>query len=92
VAASGGYPDSYEKGNPITGLDEAMSVEGVVVFHSGTVRDERGGLLTSGGRVLGVTGRAKPLETARARTYEAMSCIKFEGMHYRTDIAGETVR
>jgi phosphoribosylamine--glycine ligase len=92
VAASGGYPGSFEKAKPITGLDEATSVEGVVVFHSGTGRDDQGRLITSGGRVLGVTARAKTLETARARTYEAMSCIKFEGLHYRTDIARETVR
>ena len=92
VAASGGYPGAFEKGKPITGLQEAQSVEGLVIFHSGTFRDEQGGFITSGGRVLGVTARAKTPETARARTYEAMSCIKFEGMHYRTDIAGETVR
>jgi phosphoribosylamine--glycine ligase len=87
VAASGGYPGSFEKGKPITGLEEAQSVEGVVIFHSGTVRDEQGSLLTSGGRVLGVTARAKGLQQARSRAYEAMSCIKFEGIHYRTDIA-----
>jgi phosphoribosylamine--glycine ligase len=87
VAASGGYPGAFEKGKPITGLEEARSVEGVVIFHSGTVREEQGGFLTSGGRVLGVTVRAKALQQARARTYEAMSCIKFEGIHYRTDIA-----
>jgi phosphoribosylamine---glycine ligase len=92
VAASGGYPGAFETGKPITGLEEAQSVEGVVIFHSGTVRDDQGRLVTSGGRVLGVTARATTLETARARTYEAMSCIKFEGMHYRTDIAGETER
>jgi len=92
AAASGGYPGAFEKGKPITGLEEAQSVEGVVIFHSGTGRDEQGRLITSGGRVLGVTARAKTLETARARTYEAMSCIKFEGLHYRTDIARETVR
>ena len=92
VAASGGYPGSFEKGKSITGLEEARSVEGVVIFHSGTIRDEQGGFITSGGRVLGVTGRAKTLEIARARTYEAMSWIKFEGLHYRTDIARETVR
>ncbi len=88
VAASGGYPGSFEKGKPITGLEEAKSVDGVVIFHSGTARDEQGTLITSGGRVLGVTARATTLETARARAYEAMSHIKFDGMHYRTDIAG----
>lgn len=92
VAASGGYPGEFQKGKPITGLEEAKSVEGTVIFHSGTVRDEQGSFLTSGGRVLGVTARAQTLETARARAYEAMNCIKFEGMHYRTDIAGGTAR
>ena len=92
VAASGGYPGACETDKPITGLEEAQSVEDVVIFHSGTGRDEQGRLITSGGRVLGVTARAKTLETARARTYEAMSCIKFQGMHYRTDIAGVTFK
>ena len=88
VAASGGYPGEFQKGQPITGLDEANEVGGVVVFHSGTIRDEQGRLLTSGGRVLGVTARARALETARARAYEAIGYIKFEGLHFRTDIAG----
>jgi len=87
VAASGGYPGSFEKGKAIAGLDEAKSVDGVVVFHSGTVRDERGGFITAGGRVLGVTARAGTLEQARARAYEAINRVKFEGMHYRKDIA-----
>ena len=89
VAASGGYPGSFEKGKPISGLDDAKSVDGVVIFHSGTARDEQGGFLTSGGRVLGVTARAKTLQQGRQRAYEAMSCIKFEGVHYRTDIAAD---
>jgi phosphoribosylamine---glycine ligase len=88
VAASGGYPGSFEKGKPITGLDQARSVEGVVVFHSGTTTDGQGGMITAGGRVLGVTGRGRTLQQARARAYEAMSCIKFAGLHYRSDIAG----
>ncbi|HXG93638.1 MAG TPA: phosphoribosylamine--glycine ligase [Blastocatellia bacterium] len=87
VAASGGYPGSFEKGKPITGLDEAAAVEGVVVFHAGTMRDEQGSYLTSGGRVLGVTARAAGLKEARARAYEAIAKISFEQMHYRTDIA-----
>jgi phosphoribosylamine--glycine ligase len=89
VAASNGYPGQFEKGKPITGLDEAKTTEGVVVFHAGTMRDEQGSFLTSGGRVLNVTARAKTLEEARARAYEAIGKIGFEGMHYRTDIAGQ---
>jgi len=88
VAASGGYPGAFEKGKPINGLDEAKSLEGVAVFHAGTMRDEQGSFLSSGGRVLGVTARAATLEAARARAYEAISKINFERMHYRTDIAG----
>jgi len=87
VAASGGYPGTFATGKPITGLEKAGSVEGVVVFHSGTVRDEQGSFLTSGGRVLGVTARASGLQEARARAYLAMDCIEFEDIHYRRDIA-----
>ncbi len=87
VAASGGYPGQFEKGRVIAGLAEAKSMDGVAIFHSGTVRDEQGRFLTSGGRVLGVTARAKTLETARASAYKAIDCIRFEGLHFRTDIA-----
>lgn len=87
VAASGGYPSEFEKGKQIMGLAAAGSVEGVVAFHAGTQRDDRGNYLTAGGRVLGVTARAATLADARARAYEAMSMIRFEGMHYRSDIA-----
>lgn len=89
VAASGGYPGAFEKGKPINGLNEANSLGGVVVFHAGTMRDEQGSFLTSGGRVLGVTARAGTLEEARARAYEAISKISFDRMHYRKDIAGQ---
>ena len=87
VAASGGYPGTFKKGKVITGLDEAKSVDGVIIFHSGTVRDEQDRFSTAGGRVLGVTARAKTLHQARASAYEAMSHIKFEGLHFRRDIA-----
>ena len=88
VAASGGYPGSYEKGKLITGLDEAKSVEGVVIFHSGTVSDGHGGFNTAGGRVLGVTAHGETLQLARSRAYDAIGHINFEGLHYRSDIAG----
>lgn len=87
VAASGGYPGEFEKGKQLIGLAAANSVEGVVIFHAGTQRDDRGNYLTVGGRVLGVTARAATLAAARARAYEAMSMISFDGMHYRSDIA-----
>lgn len=87
VAASGGYPGKFEKGKPIIGLAAASSVGGVVVFHAGTKRDDRSNYLTAGGRVLGVTARAATLGDARARAYQALSMIAFDGMHYRSDIA-----
>jgi phosphoribosylamine--glycine ligase len=87
VAASGGYPGEIETGKPINGLDEAKRVEGVEIFHAGTLRDEQGSYLTSGGRVLGVTARAATLREARERAYEAIGRIRFENMHYRRDIA-----
>ena len=87
VAASKGYPGQFEKGKPITGLDEARTTTGVVIFHAASMRDEQGSFLTSGGRVLGVTARAEKLEEARARAYQATAKISFENMHYRTDIA-----
>jgi phosphoribosylamine--glycine ligase len=87
VAASGGYPGEFEKGKDIDGLDQAKSIDGVVVFHAGTALDDRGGFVTSGGRVLGVTARGATLEEARTRAYQAIGQIGFEGVHYRTDIA-----
>jgi phosphoribosylamine--glycine ligase len=87
VVASGGYPGEFEKGKIITGLAEADEVEGVVVFHAGTMRDEQGSFLTAGGRVLGVTARAATLGEARAHAYESLSKISFDRMQYRTDIA-----
>lgn len=89
VAASDGYPGEFEKGKPITGLDEARRLEGVRIFHAGTA-SAQGVFSTSGGRVLGVTARAAELEIARARAYEALNLISFDGMHYRTDIAIST--
>ena len=86
IASSGGYPGSYETGKPIHGLDEAARVEGVAVFHSGTAR-RASEVVTSGGRVLGVTATAGDLREALARAYEAMSRIQFDGMYFRRDIA-----
>jgi phosphoribosylamine---glycine ligase len=91
VMASGGYPGTFEVGKNIVGLDRAAEVEGVKVFHAGT--SKRGGeFFTAGGRVLGVSARAGDLETAVARTYEACERIRFEGAHYRRDIAGRALR
>jgi phosphoribosylamine---glycine ligase len=91
VMSSGGYPGTFEAGKKISGLDEAGAVEGVKVFHAGTSRHD-GDFFTSGGRVLGVSARAGELETAVSRAYEACGKIRFEGAHYRRDIAGRAVK
>ena len=83
--ASGGYPGAYRTGIPIEGVERAAAMSGVHVFHAGTaMRDGR--LVTSGGRVLGVTALAPTLDAAIARAYEAVARIRFEGMHFRSDI------
>ncbi|MGB9792537.1 MAG: phosphoribosylamine--glycine ligase [Thermacetogeniaceae bacterium] len=84
VLASGGYPGSYEKGKAIRGLDEVP--EGILVFHAATALSD-GDLVTSGGRVLGVTAFGETIREAVERAYEGVSKISFEGMHYRRDIA-----
>jgi len=86
VLASGGYPDKYETGKAISGLDEAEKRDDVHIFHAGTQRTN-GGIVTSGGRVLAVTALGSTIETARARVYGAVSRIHFENCHYRRDIA-----
>jgi phosphoribosylamine---glycine ligase len=89
VLASAGYPNKPKPAVPIHGLDEAAKVPGVVVFHSGTKR-EGGQIVTNGGRVLSVTATGATPAQARARAYEAVAKISFEGMQVRTDI-GATV-
>lgn len=82
VLASGGYPGSYPKGLPISGLEQ---VKDAIVFHAGTAR-QNGGYVTAGGRVLGVTAMGKDIPEARLRAYSEAEKIYFEGMHYRKDI------
>jgi phosphoribosylamine--glycine ligase len=89
VAASRGYPGSYEKGKTITG--ELSDTPDVAIFHAGT-KLENGRLVTSGGRVLGVTGIAPDLTAAKEKAYAALTKIKFEGMYFRTDIADKGIR
>ncbi|HEY3384104.1 MAG TPA: phosphoribosylamine--glycine ligase [Vicinamibacterales bacterium] len=85
VLASGGYPDSYETGKLITGLADAASVPGVVVFHAGTA--QRGAeIVTAGGRVLTVVAEGKDYRQAMARAYAAAGRIGFDGMFMRKDI------
>ncbi len=83
VLASGGYPEEYEKGKLITGLNDVD--DSIVVFHSGTKFDgDR--IVTNGGRVLGVCSRGKDVEAAAKNVYKNIDRISFEGMHYRKDI------
>jgi len=91
VVASGGYPGSYEKGKEIFGLDKAGKMRDVYVFHAGTQRDGNR-FLTSGGRVLGVTGWKDSLKEAINLTYSAVREISFDGMHYRRDIGAKALR
>lgn len=85
VIASPGYPGPHRKGLPITGLEEAAALEDVMVFHAGTKR-EGGGIVNSGGRVLGVTALGATVATARHRALQACDLIHFEGMQLRRDI------
>ncbi len=87
VLASGGYPGSYQRGLPIGGLEEAAALPGVRLFHAGTASDRSGPVLTDGGRVLAVTALDDDLPSARRRAYAAAELIRFEGVHYRRDIA-----
>jgi phosphoribosylamine--glycine ligase len=92
VAASKGYPGKYETGLPIEGVDDADAMRDVKVFHSGTRLDGAGRLVTDGGRVLGVTAIGDTIQQAQKRAYDAMKLIRFDGMHYRTDIAHQAIR
>jgi phosphoribosylamine--glycine ligase len=88
VMASGGYPGNYEKGKPIRGLDDAAKLPGVKVFHAGTTLKD-GQIVTSGGRVLGVTALGKDLKAAQAAAYNAVEKICFEGVQFRRDIGAK---
>jgi phosphoribosylamine---glycine ligase len=90
VLASGGYPNKYETGKAISGLREAAKLDGVHIFHAGTMRANNK-VVTAGGRVLAVTALGSTVEAARARAYEAVSRIHFENCHYRRDIALDAV-
>lgn len=91
VVAAEGYPGSPRKGAEISGIDQAMAINGVTVYHAGTRRDgDR--LLTSGGRVLSVCGRGATLEEAMAVAYRGVETIRFDGMWFRSDIGRDTLR
>ena len=83
MLTSGGYPENYEKGKVISGLENLDS--DIVVFHSGTKFDN-GNIVTNGGRVIGITAKGKTVKEAGEKVYENIKKINFEGMHYRKDI------
>ena len=97
VCAAAGYPGNYKEGKQISGLDEAGEMKEVVIFHAGTheltnSRTHERTIVTSGGRVLGVTGLGVTIEEAINKTYQAVEKIKFEGMHYRKDIGCKALK
>ena len=86
VLASGGYPESYEKGKVISGLSAFDGKEDYFCFHAGTKFDDKGNVVTSGGRVLGVVALGSDLKQARAKAYEATAWVSFDKMYKRNDI------
>jgi phosphoribosylamine--glycine ligase len=88
VLASGGYPESYEKGKEITGLDE---IENAMVFHAGT-KEENGKIYTNGGRVLNIVGSGSTLESAINTTYAEVEKIHFDKAYYRSDIGAKGLK
>jgi len=91
VIASKGYPGSYEKGKVIEGLNDVKKMDDVMVFHAGTTfKDNK--IVTSGGRVLGVTALGKGIADAKAKAYEAIEKIHFKGMQFRKDIADRAIK
>ena len=90
VLSSGGYPGTYRRDLMIQGVEEAGAQPGVHMYHAATTRDAAGTLRTAGGRVLAVTALGDDLPEARARAYAAAELIRFDGVHYRRDIAAHT--
>jgi phosphoribosylamine--glycine ligase len=88
VLASAGYPGKYDKGIEITGLDKA---DEVVLFHAGT-KTSNGRVVTSGGRVLGVTAVDKNIEKTISKAYSAIEKIRFKGMQFRRDIGRKATK
>ena len=83
MMVSGGYPEEFEKGKVISGLDQ---VEGSLVFHAGTTKNANGEVVTSGGRVLAVSSKGKTMEEALNKSFSNVAKIKYEGSYYRRDI------
>jgi len=90
VLAAEGYPGNPKRGDEITGLDDALGLSGVTVYHGGS-RLQDGHFVTAGGRVLSVCGRGPSLADAVATAYRGVACIRFNGMRHRTDIGADTI-
>jgi len=91
VMASAGYPGPYRKGDVIEGIDQVGELSDVVVFQAGTAYDAEKHVVTSGGRVLSVTGVGADFNQARARAYAAVRAIHFDGGFYRSDIGHQAM-
>lgn len=93
VAASKGYPDKYDKGYEIKGLDEAGADSGIIIYHAGT-KSKEGKIVTDGGRVLGVTAviNENDLRKCKQKAYEALNKICFDNIYYRTDISDKGIK
>lgn len=91
ILASGGYPQKYETGLEIFGLDDKGQLDGSLVYHAGTKLSD-GKLLTSGGRVLGITAISEDLKDAVDKAYGAVDSVKFDKMHYRKDIGQRALK
>ena len=87
--ASGGYPEKYDTGVPISGIDQPESAG--IVFHAGTGFGPSGDVVTAGGRVLSAVGSGRNMREARDQAYELASRIAFQGAHFRTDIAERAI-
>jgi phosphoribosylamine--glycine ligase len=92
VVAAEGYPAGPRTGDAIAGIDDARSIDGVSVYCAGVGADGHGALVTAGGRVLNVCGRGPTLAEARARAYEGVARISWDGMYHRSDIAQAAAR
>jgi len=91
VVASGGYPGKYQKGKVISGLERLENMKGIIVFHAGT-KFQDGKIITSGGRVLGITSWDNTISKAKEKAYEGVEKIYFEDMYYRKDIAVKAIK
>lgn len=90
VLASGGYPATFAKGLPISGLEAAAQIDDLMVFHAGTSL-ENGQIVNNGGRVLGVTGLGRTVQEAIDKAYQGVAVISWENFHYRKDIGARAL-